>query len=73
MAKANVKRKISGRQIIFLVLMFSLPFNYPILSIFNKSVLYLGIPLLFVYLFVVWLVIIVILFYLAKIPKGRLK
>lgn len=73
MAKATPKRKISGRQIVFMVLMFSLLFNYPILSIFNKSVFYGDIPLLFIYLFVVWFVMIVLLFYLAKIPKGRLK
>ncbi len=73
MAKASVKRKVSGKQIVFTVLIFSLLFNYPILSIFNKSVLYCGIPLLFIYLFAAWLAIIVVLFYLAKMPKGRLK
>jgi hypothetical protein len=35
--------------------------NYPLLSIFNHPVLPLGIPLLYLYIFLVWLAIIVLL------------
>lgn len=37
-----------------------LALNYPLLSIYNRVLLPLGIPLLYLYIFLVWLVIIVL-------------
>lgn len=38
----------------------ALLFNYPILSLFNHAVLVFGIPLLYLYFFISWLLIIVL-------------
>ncbi len=50
-----------GRQtdrIITLVIVAALAFNYPLLSLFGSSTLILGIPVLYLYLFVAWAVLI---------------
>lgn len=36
--------------------------NFPLLSIFNRPILIGGVPLLFAYLFLIWLLTIVLLF-----------
>ena len=40
-------------------------FSYPVLTLFNVPVLLLGIPLLFVYMFLAWLAVIVLVFAFA--------
>jgi hypothetical protein len=50
---------------LFLVLM-----NYPVLSLFNRPVLILGIPLLFMYIFCTWLLLIVLVaFTISRQPQ----
>lgn len=49
------------RRLIGLFLLGCLLFNYPILSIFNRAVLIGGIPLLYIYLFTVWAVVIALI------------
>lgn len=41
-------------RLISLFLLGLILFNYPILAIFNRPALFFGIPLLYLYLFVVW-------------------
>lgn len=36
-------------------------FNYPILSLFNREILVFGIPLIYLYLFAVWIVFIMLI------------
>ena len=49
-----------------LILLAALLFNPPIMSIFNSTRLILGVPMLFLYLFVAWALIIALNAYLAK-------
>ena len=43
--------------------------NFPLIRIFSKDGLLFGIPILFLYIFVVWLLIIVITFLIQKASK----
>jgi predicted permease len=48
------------RRLIGLFLLGCLLFNYPILSIFNRAIFIDGVPLLYVYLFAAWVMIILL-------------
>ena len=50
--------KREGERLIGLLLVGLIAINYPILSLFNKAVLWFGIPALYLYLFVFWLLFI---------------
>jgi hypothetical protein len=50
--------KINGRRLVGLFLLGMLLFNFPLLNLFNRPVLALGIPVLYLYLFAAWLLII---------------
>jgi len=39
----------------------ALLFNYPILALFNRPVLFLGIPLVYAYIFAAWALLIVLM------------
>ena len=52
------RRSRENMVILFVVGLLAL--NYPLLSLFDQMKLVLGIPLLFLYVFVIWLVIIVL-------------
>ena len=47
-----------------------LAFSPPILSIFSAEVLLLGVPLLFLYLFVVWAVTVALVAWIADFGRG---
>jgi hypothetical protein len=51
---------------IVLFLMGALALNYPLLSVVDRQHLVLGMPLLYLYLFLVWLVIIVLMAFIAE-------
>lgn len=46
--------KRQSERLIVLLLIGVLALNYPLLALFNKSVLWLGIPALYLYLFIFW-------------------
>jgi hypothetical protein len=46
--------KRQGERLIGLLLIGLMAINYPLLALFSKSVLWLGIPALYLYLFVFW-------------------
>ncbi len=46
--------KRQGERLIGLLLVGLIVINYPILALFNKTVLWFGIPALYLYLFVFW-------------------
>jgi hypothetical protein len=52
------KKQLTGQQLIALFLAGCLLFNYPLLSIFSRDGLIWGIPILYVYIFVAWAVLI---------------
>ena len=54
-----VKRTIANQKLIGLFLLASVLLNFPIIGIFGRSVLVMGIPLLYLYIFLVWLLLIV--------------
>jgi len=59
------KQKLSLFSILLLLL-----FTYPVISIVNKAVFVTGIPVLFLYVFIVWIIAIIILYCLAdRKPK----
>ena len=41
-------------------------FNYPILSLFDKSAAVLGVPLLYVYIFTAWALVIALVAWIAE-------
>ena len=41
-------------------------FNYPILTIFNLKLMFFGIPLLYLYIFTVWLALIIAIIYVTQ-------
>ena len=51
--------------IIFSVLLLVL-FTYPVVSIANRSALAAGIPVLFLYIFIVWIIAIIVLYRIAE-------
>jgi hypothetical protein len=68
--------ELKTRRLVSLFLLGWVLFNYPILSLFNLPVAISGIPLLFVYVFVTWALLIVCIFLVTKFtyqpPFGHL-
>ena len=54
-------RQQSKEAIIILFVAGALALNYPFLSLFDRTWLPLGLPLLYLYLYLIWLVLIVLL------------
>lgn len=52
------ERKLKGHQLIALFLLGCLLFNYPLLALFSRDGLVEGIPLLYVYIFTTWAVLV---------------
>lgn len=64
MKERNVRQKLGALALVGLVLL-----NLPILGTVNKPVLVAGIPLLFWYVFGVWVLLLVLLVRLSKQEK----
>jgi hypothetical protein len=58
--------KINGRRLVGLFLLGMLLFNFPLLHLFNRSVLVLGIPALYLYLFAAWSLIIFLILMISR-------
>lgn len=56
-----MQRILTGQRLAALCLLGWLLFNYPLLSLFNGAGTWFGIPLLYAYLFVVWMLFIALL------------
>lgn len=54
------------QRLLGLFLLFLLLFNYPIISIVNRPVVVGGVPLLYLYLFGAWLIMIILLAWVVK-------
>lgn len=57
-----------SRRLVGLFLLFVVLYNYPILSLFNISNTISGIPVLYLYLFFVWILSIVLVVIINKYP-----
>lgn len=58
--------KINGRRLVGLFLLGTLLFNFPLLHLFNRPVLVLGIPVLYLYLFATWSLIILLILIVSR-------
>ena len=55
-----------GQRFVALCLLGTLLFNYPILALFNVSGTVLGVPVLYVYMFIAWAALIATMAWLAE-------
>ena len=60
------KSSRKGQQLGGLFLLGCLLFNYPLLAIFNVRATFLGIPVLYTYLFVAWALLIVLAYLVMR-------
>jgi len=58
--------KMNARRLVGLFLLGVLIFNFPLLSLFNRPILILGIPALYLYLFAAWSLIILMMLMLSR-------
>ncbi|MEN8808861.1 MAG: hypothetical protein ABF291_15400 [Desulfobacterales bacterium] len=61
---------MTSRRLFTLFLLGCLLFNYPILSLFNLDTFLYGIPLLYLYLFAVWTVLIIMIVFVTR-PREK--
>lgn len=61
-----MKERLMNEKLVFFSAIFCVLLLYPVLSIFNRSSLIWGIPILYLYLFVAWIFIIAVLFYMVR-------
>ena len=62
-----VRRKIQRLLVLFVFGAFAL--TYPLLALFSKTALWFGIPLLYLYLFVFWILFIIFIAFVAERKK----
>ena len=63
--------KGNGQRLIGLFLVGVLLFNFPLLYLFNQPLLILGIPILYLYLFIAWALIIVLMLVISRIKAEK--
>ena len=63
--------KINGRRLVGLFLLGVLLFNFPLLYLFNRPVLVLGVPALYLYLFAAWSVVILLMLIISHSKPGE--
>lgn len=66
-----MKEQKKEQRLLAISLLFGLLFSFPVISIFNTSELIGGIPLLYLYVFVVWAIMIAILFLMLNQKNKR--
>ena len=54
-------RDVKGQRLIALFVLGCLLFNYPVLSLFNVATVAFGVPLLYVYIFAAWALLIALM------------
>lgn len=60
------RENINGMRLIGLFFLGMLLFNFPLLYLFNRPTTVLGIPILYVYLFISWWVIILLTLFISR-------
>ena len=61
-----IKPNVKGQRLVALFLFGNLLFNYPLLALFNQHGTVFGIPLLYVYVFGAWALLIALLAYVVE-------
>lgn len=60
---------ITGQRLVAVFLLGCVLFNYPLLSLFNKPWKILGVPLLYIYIFGAWALLIGVMAYVIERPR----
>ena len=60
-----------SRRLFGLFLLGVILFNYPILSIFNQEKFWFGIPMLYLYMFSAWLLLILLIGFVTRVTNLR--
>lgn len=58
--------KINGRRLVGLFLLGVLLFNFPLLHLFNRPIVVLGLPALYLYLFSAWCLVILLMLLISR-------
>jgi len=58
---------IKNKRLVGLFLLGCILFNYPILHLFNLEHFFLGLPLIYLYMFTVWSILIVAIVFITRI------
>lgn len=58
---------IKNKRLVGLFLLGSVLFNYPILHLFNLEFFFFGLPLIYLYMFIVWSLLIVAIMFITRI------
>jgi len=61
-----MRKGLAGQRLVAVFLCAALLFNYPVLSLFDRPVPVLGLPLLHVFLFVVWGAVIAVIAWIVE-------
>jgi len=64
------RENINGRRLVGLFLLGMLLFNFPLLSLFNRPEIVLGVPVLYLYLFITWSLIILLTLIISRSQPG---
>lgn len=62
--------RLPSVKLVFISILMMLAFSFPFVSIANKPILLLGLPVLFLYLFLVWLLAVLLLWRLFHAKPG---
>jgi hypothetical protein len=63
--------RLKNRRLVGVFLLGWILYNYPILSLFNLPALFLGIPLLYGYMFFAWALVIGVVMLVTRIRRPR--
>jgi len=63
--------KETAKRLAFISILFILVFNFPFIAVFNTFQSYLGMPVLYLFLFTAWLLFIVVLFLFMRKNSNR--
>jgi len=61
-----MQSKLKQQKLILFSVLLMILFTYPVVSIANRSALAAGIPVLFLYILIVWIIAIVVLYRIAE-------
>ena len=61
---------VKNKRLVGLFLLGCVLFNYPILHLFNLEFFLLGLPLIYLYMFMVWCLLIVAVMFITKIRSA---
>jgi hypothetical protein len=70
MRPAMTSDSAKNKRLVGLFLLGCVLFNYPILYLFNLEFFFLGLPLIYIYMFVVWSLLIFAIMFITKIRSA---